>query len=502
MSNSPIRRARLRLPIRVKLATVSAALTLVILCLFAIVIGAVAEQRIRAGFDDDLRATAADLQDALQSSGNVGLDARGEQEVAEALRGASAGGALVRVVSRGGQVLYPRGELALGLPGLDGVTDIGDFRVVSRPLVSSVEAPSLFSPPGPLAAEAVAYVQYAKPERSVQRTVNKLRVFLGLGVIGGTALAFLGGLFVARRAMRPIMGLTRAAREVARTRDPDITLPSSQANDEVADLARTFEDMLRQLSAARAETEDSLQRQRQFVADASHELRTPLTSILANLELLEAELAGEQRDMAGSALRSSKRMRRLVADLLLLARADAGRRATTRPVDLAAVAAEAATEAGALSAEHPLSLDLPEPVIVEGAGDDLHRLVANLVENALVHTPPGTPVTVSVRREGEAAVLEVADRGPGVPAEMRQRVFERFARAGGDSAPAGSSGLGLAIVRAVADAHGGRVELCETQGQGARFVVTLPALPAVAAAARGADRPSQEAPADQIEPRS
>ena len=158
--------------------------------------------------------------------------------------------------------------------------------------------------------------------------------------------------------------------------------------------------MLGELSAARGETEATLARQRKFVADASHELRTPLTSILANLELLEAELAGEQRDMADSALRSSRRMRRLVGDLLLLARADAGRELPRGPVDLAAVAAEAAREAAALSAEHPLSLDLPAPVMVNGVADDLHRLAGNLIENALIHTPAGTPVTVSVRQRG------------------------------------------------------------------------------------------------------
>ncbi len=261
---------------------------------------------------------------------------------------------------------------------------------------------------------------------------------------------------------------------MARTRDPDITLPAPRANDEVADLAHTFEDMLRELSEAHDESEAALARQREFVADASHELRTPLTSILANLELLETELQGEQREMAGSALRSSRRMRRLVADLLLLARADAGREATMAPVDLAAIAREAAAEAGALSADHPISLDAPDRVTVTGVADDLHRLAGNLVENALIHTPAGTPVTLSVRREGSDAVLEVADRGPGVPPEMRERVFERFARTGGDGTRRGS-GLGLAIVRAVVDAHGGRVELLNAEGGGARFVVTLPA---------------------------
>jgi two-component system, OmpR family, sensor kinase len=114
-------------------------------------------------------------------------------------------------------------------------------------------------------------------------------------------------------------------------------------------------------------------------------------------------------------------------------------------------------------------------VIVNGVADDLHRLAGNLVENALIHTPPGTPVTVSVRQEGGNAVLEVADRGPGVPPDMRERVFERFARGAGDAAPSGGSGLGLAIVRAVTTSHGGTVEVRDAEGGGARFVVTLPA---------------------------
>jgi two-component system, OmpR family, sensor kinase len=296
-----------------------------------------------------------------------------------------------------------------------------------------------------------------------------------MGVLGGTLLAFLAGLWVGRRAMRPIAGLTRAAREVARTRDPDVTLPRPEANDEVSDLAVTLEDMLRELGAARSETEAALPRQREFVADASHELRTPLTSILANLELLEAELEGEQHEIAGSALRSSRRMRRLVADLLLLARADAGRESPREPVDLGAVAREAAAEAEAVASDHPLSLDLPGEVTVEGARDDLHRMTLNLLENAYLHTPAGTPVTLAVREKGGSAVLEVADRGPGVPPASRERVFERFARGSGDAAPTGSrSGLGLSIVRAVADAHGGSVALEDAEGGGARFAVVIP----------------------------
>jgi len=468
---------RTRLPVKLKVAIVTAALTFAILCLFAVVVGAVAERRIVDGFEDDLRATAADLQDQIEVERGPGGSYDLSRSI-DLLRGFSAGDAVVRVVDLQGNVVYRTSGQELG-PPVEGILDVGGLRVASRQIVAAtLERSGGFDQlPRPV-AQPIGFVQYAKPERSVQRTIKRVRLFLGFGVVGGTLLAFLGGLVVAKRAMRPIAGLTRAAREVARTRDPDIALPKPRANDEVSDLADTFEDMLRELSAAREETEATLDRQRAFVADASHELRTPLTSILANLELLEAELGGEHKEMADSALRSSRRMRRLVADLLLLARADAGREAPHHPVDLGAVARESASEAGALSSDHPLSLDLPEeaaPVVVEGVADDLHRLAANLIENALLHTPAGTPVTVSVRRDGDTAVLEVADRGPGVPPAMRARVFERFARGAGDTARSGGSGLGLAIVRAVTEAHGGRVELLDAEGGGARFVVTFPA---------------------------
>ena len=464
---------RTRLPVKLKLAVVTAALTFVILCLFAVVIGAVAEERVHDGFDDDLRATVADIANGLDPE----LTAPGRIEVDDSgLALAAAGDAEVRVIRLDGQVIIPRGTAPLGDPSSQGLSDSGEFRVASRALTVSNRTPSDgFNEQLERFADVVGFVQYAKPKDTTATTINRIRLFLGFGVLGGTLLAFIAGLYVAQRAMRPIAGLTRAAREVARTRDPDVTLSKPRANDEVADLAHTFEDMLQELSAARGETEATLARQREFVADASHELRTPLTSILANLELLESELDGERREMAESALRSSRRMRRLVADLLLLARADAGREVPAVPVDLSAVAREAAAEAGALSSDHPLSLDLPGSVAVSGVADDLHRMAGNLVENALLHTPPGTPVTVSVRREGDFAVLEVADRGTGVPEELRERVFERFASGAGDGATSRGSGLGLAIVKAVADAHGGRVELSAADGGGARFRVTLPA---------------------------
>jgi signal transduction histidine kinase len=301
-----------------------------------------------------------------------------------------------------------------------------------------------------------------------------VKLFLGLGVLAGAALALLAGLATARRAMEPISELTAAAREVTRTRDSSLRIPRPEADDEVAELAETLDSMLHALDEARTETEATLARQREFVADASHELRTPLTSVLANLELLEETTKGEQRESAASALRSSRRMRRLVADLLLLARADAGRQLPHRAVDLADVVTDAASELEPVAGDHEISIAARPGAEIEGSRDELHRLVLNLMENALRHTDPGTAVEASVERVNGEVILAVEDDGPGIPADLHEKVFERFFRGEGDRS--GSSGLGLSIVKAVADSHNGRVALePPLDGRGARFVVRFPA---------------------------
>ena len=192
------------------------------------------------------------------------------------------------------------------------------------------------------------YVQYGRSLAHVDSTVERLWLFIVAGILGGTLLASLAGVAIAARAMRPISALTATARQIAATGDPSRHMPDPPVDDEVGELAHTLEQMLRSLDAARAEREAAMRKQREFVADASHELRTPLTSVLANLELLQASLRqptqAEERAMVDSALRSSRRMSRLVADLLLLARADAGRPSTRRPCDLAEIAGNAAAE--------------------------------------------------------------------------------------------------------------------------------------------------------------
>jgi two-component system, OmpR family, sensor kinase len=442
-----------RIPIRWRLAGGSAALTLVILCGFAAIVGVLTTRQIRSDFDEHVRETANALATRIvvrpgqrTVCQSPDLETFGSPENAE-----------IRVVTLDGVPLCStRGAPDFGVPR-SRTANIDGYRVESRVI-------RLF----PL-GEAI--LQYARPLSDVDRTVAKVRVFLALGVLGGTALALLAGLAISRRAMRPIAELTRVAREIERTRDPSLRVPHPEAKDEVAELARTLEGMLQALDAARTETEATLARQRAFVADASHELRTPLTSVLANLELLSVQLEGEQKATADSALRSSRRMRRLVGDLLLLARADAGRLPPTAPTDVAAVVTEAAAELEPLAGDHLLSVDA-EPAVLEGTRDELHRMAANLIENAIHHTPDGTAVRASVHRRDGMIEVVVEDDGPGIAPELAPRVFERFVRGGGERA--GSSGLGLAIVRAVAEAHGGTVALESANGHGTRFVVRLP----------------------------
>ena len=462
-----------RLPIRVRLAGVSALLTFVILCAFAVAVGSLTVRRIRSDFDSQVADTASQLPSQLSIKVNpttlriAGIDpplgdlAEPEHSV------------VIRILSLGGAVLTQTSKA----PGLGGPTlqprNIDGYRVLSRPAAVVME--------GTGETIGQVFIQYGRSVSDTEATVTRVELLLVLGVLIGTGMALLAGMTIARRAMAPIARLTSTAAEIARTRDPSRGVPQSEADDEVSELARTLQGMLRELDAARGETEAMLVRQRRFVADASHELRTPLTSVLVNLELLAESLHGDQGEAARSALRSSQRMRRLVADLLLLARTDVGRVIPHEPCALEQIVVEAASELGPVSEAHEISLDVGRagPVLVEGARDELHRLTINLLENALRHTPAGTEIRVSsgLGDDGQA-VLVVEDDGPGVPEHLRETLFERFVRGAGDRG--GSFGLGLAIVRAVAESHGGSV-VVESTGErdgspyGARFVVTLPA---------------------------
>src|SRR3954454_5656497 len=306
-----------RLPIRWRLSITSAGLTFAILCTFAVAVGELTQRRIRDDFTHQVEVAADRLSSRFTPLYDVGSGQAGVPP--EQLEIAGAEDAVVRIVSQSGTVIASSG----GAPHFSGVPqtgteDVAGYRVATRPIQ--------------IRYAGFAYLQYARPVSDLEATLQRVRFFLLFGVLGGTALSLLGGAMVARRAMSPIARLTATAEEIRRTRDPAQRIDVPTTDDEVGQLARTLDEMLRALSESRGEMEALLARQREFVADASHELRTPLTSVIANLELLAETLESDQAEAASAALRSSHRMRRLVADLLLLARADARRSAAHEPV--------------------------------------------------------------------------------------------------------------------------------------------------------------------------
>ncbi|MEA2227885.1 MAG: hypothetical protein QOF04_1515, partial [Solirubrobacteraceae bacterium] len=329
-----------RLSIRWRLALTSSLLTFLILGAFAIVIGEVTTRRIRSDFNNQLIAARDRLQQKLHDEIRLSQDIFTGQlhyrRLSDLDDFAAGENASIRVWIGGRIVDGTKGGAQLGPPVEDLVT-VGDYRVAGGALLTGGQ---------------LVNVQYARRLSDLEATVGRVRAFLFFGVLAGTALALAAGLMLARRAMSPIAALTRTSREIATTRDPNRRVPIPATDDEVAELARTLDEMLQGLESSRAETAAALARQRQFIADASHELRTPLTSVYANLELLAETLDGEEREAAASALRSTQRMKRLVADLLLLARADAQREVPRAPTDLARVAVDAAAELGPVAELH------------------------------------------------------------------------------------------------------------------------------------------------------
>jgi signal transduction histidine kinase len=459
------------IPIRWRLAGGSAVLTFVILASFAAIVGVLTTRQVRGEFNDEVRSAMDQLQHQLHLK-YVGspslLDCNKPIHLNDYT---SAEHAQIRIFDENGFLLCTQTEVRIK----------GAKELPATPNFPPPDGPGTYQELGyrvevrttAVRPKGHALILYARPLSDVDHTLARVQFFLLLGILGGTVLALLAGLATAGRAMRPIAELTEAARGIERTRDPRRELPMPEADDEVAELARTLEDMLGALDAARGETQQMLDRQREFVADASHELRTPLTSVLANLDLLADELRGEQAETAQAALRATRRMRRLVGDLLLLARADAERTQPHRPTDLAQVLVDVASELGPVAEDHELSIDA-QPVVVPGVRDDLHRLLLNLLENAVRHTPPGTHIHASTVLVDGRAEIVVEDDGPGIPPELEQRVFDRFVRGAGDGGR--GSGLGLAIVRAVAESHGGTVALESLAGAtGTRFVIRIPA---------------------------
>lgn len=269
--------------------------------------------------------------------------------------------------------------------------------------------------------------------------------------------------FAAGRVLRPIRSLTEASRSIDYTNWT--TRIPVEGDEEVSELARTFNAMLDRLEAA-------FTTQRRFVDDAGHELRTPITIIRGHVDLLgsDPDEAAEARAIIDDEL---DRMSRLVDDLLLLARADHGGFITPAPLDVAGFMADIGSKVATLG-DRPWSIAVADRIVIVADEQRLTQAIINLAANAVAHTPDGTPIEIGVDREGASIRFWVRDEGAGIAIEDQERIFERFHRGRLGKRSTVGAGLGLAIVAAIAEAHGGSVGVTSTLGAGATFWITIP----------------------------
>ena len=310
----------------------------------------------------------------------------------------------------------------------------------------------------------------------VYDTLHRL-LLIELIVTAAVLAAIAGlGLWVVRLGLRPLREIESTASAIA-AGDLSRRVERAEPRTEIGRLGLSLNAMLAQIESAFKAREASERKLRRFVADASHELRTPLAAVRAYAELFSRGAAGRPADLARSMsgiTRETERMSLLVDDLLLLARLDEGRPLEREPVSLDEVVGEAVDAARVVEADRPVSLDV-EPATVIGDHDRLRQVIDNLFANVRAHTPPETPVAVSLHRVDGHAELSVSDTGPGLTEEEAAQVFERFYRVDSSRTRAsGGVGLGLSIVAAVAEAHGGVATARPTPGGGATFVVAIP----------------------------
>lgn len=316
-------------------------------------------------------------------------------------------------------------------------------------------------------------VSLADADATVDRLVRLSLVTSGIVLLLTAAAAWA----IARIGLKPLNRIEDTAERIA-AGDLAQRVPSYRSRSEVGRLARSLNGMLGQIESAFTARTESEAKLRQFISDASHELRTPVAAVRGHAELWRTGISNDLDTVMTRIESESKRMGDLVDDMLLLARLDQSRPLEQRPVDLLSLATDAVLDAQALQPQRTVTLEArqgPGPPVVTGDEARLRQVMANLLTNALVHTPPTSPIEVHIGVEDRHVEAVISDAGPGMPPEVAAKVFDRFYRADhGRVRDHGGAGLGLAIVKSLVEAHGGAVTCTSTVERGSTFVVALP----------------------------
>jgi two-component system OmpR family sensor kinase len=373
----------------------------------------------------------------------------------------------------GGQLFTVSGETSTAKPDLPAKIPIGKLLTVGSAGSSGLRYRVLATRDRDDSGVTVVAV----PTSDVEQTLNRLLLVEALVIAGVLAALGLSAYFVVKVGLRPLDRIEVTAGEIAAGELSRRVSPATSRT-EVGRLGLALNAMLDRLEQAFDARTASEERLRRFLADASHELRTPLASIRGYAELyrMGATESAADRQLAMRRIEEeSQRMGVLVEDLLALARLDETPERAFEPIDLAVLAADTVEDARATAPDRVISLSAPERAPSMGDPAQLRQVLANLLRNALVHTPAGTPIEVSVEALEDGTSIVVRDHGAGIAPESRARVFERFWRSkrGRERGRAGA-GLGLAIVHEIVEAHGGRIGVQDAPGGGAEFVISLP----------------------------
>ncbi len=464
--------------VRLRLTLWYSAVLAVSLAFFGLTLYLVHDRLVRAEVDRSLSAQAAQVARSVQV---IGLPPFVQQVILPSVDAFTDAFTYIQVTNLRGQVVARSANLGdqyLPLPTvLQGENQYWPVGFTTRTVGG--ERLRLFVRPLVVGRDVVAVLQVGRSLAPLDLSLSRLRLAL---LAGGAAMLLAAGFlgwFLAGFALRPIDRITRAARRIGAASDLGGRVEYNGPPDELGRLATTLNDMLARLEATYRELEEADAAQRRFLADASHQLRTPLTIIRGNIDVLRrmgtadpALTAEALEDVAAEA----EHMSRLVGDLLVLARADAGFHLEKAPVPLLPVLEDAVRRAARLAPGRTVTLPDPLPlegVTVQGDREYLGQLFSLLLENATRYTPEGGSVTVRGAREEGRIRVEVADDGPGIAPEDLPHVFERFYR-GGATRDIPGTGLGLAIARWIAEEHGGAITAASEPGGGATFTVTLP----------------------------
>ena len=333
----------------------------------------------------------------------------------------------------------------------------------------------IYSRPVIVNGKVVYIVQVARALTERNRTLQSLATTLIVAGFLMVLFAFGIGWFLAGITLRPIQRITQTAKAIGEERDFTRRVDYTGPQDEVGQLASTFNSMLSRLQEAFQKVEHSLQMQRDFVADVSHELRTPLTTLRGNLDLLRRIPPAppeEQADILNDMVDESDRLIRLVNDLLLLARADAGRSLARAPVDIAPLLEEACRQAHLLDPERQIIEEFPPQLTIAGDRDAVKQVLLIVLDNSLKHSTGEIKLTAA--RSGGWCEVRIQDFGEGIAPEKLERVFDRFYR-GEDAATLPGFGLGLPIARALTTGQGAEIRLESQVGEGSTVILRFPA---------------------------